>query len=56
MGLIQLGYFDLGPVVITQPDEQKLILLLSNPRDEATQPGFSVLTNLFPAIPQPNES
>lgn len=42
LGLIQLGYFDLGPVVITQPDEQKLILLLSNPRDEATTPGVSL--------------
>ena len=41
LGLVQLGYVDLGPVVITQPDEQKLILLLSDPRDEATTPGVS---------------
>ncbi len=41
LGLVQLGYYDLGPVVITQPDEQKLVLFFSNPRDEATRPGVS---------------
>jgi membrane protease subunit HflC len=40
--LVKAGEFGLGPVVVTREDEQKLILLLKNPRDEATQPGISL--------------
>jgi membrane protease subunit HflC len=40
--LVKAGEFGLGPVVVTREDEQKLILLLKNPRDEATKPGISL--------------
>jgi len=40
--LVKAGEYGIGPVVVTREDEQKLILLLKNPRDEATTPGFSL--------------
>lgn len=40
-GLVVLGRFGWGPVVVTQEDEQKLILLLGRPREEATKPGVA---------------
>lgn len=39
--LVKAGEYGIGPVVITREDEQKLILLLKNPRDQATSPGLS---------------
>jgi membrane protease subunit HflC len=38
---VKAGEFGIGPVVITNEDEQKLILFLKNPRDHATRPGLS---------------
>lgn len=40
-GLVQLGGYDLGPLVITREDEQKLVLLRERPRETATEPGLS---------------
>ena len=39
--LVKAGEYGLGPVVVTREDEQKLILTLGNPRDQATKPGLS---------------
>jgi membrane protease subunit HflC len=39
--LVKAGEYGIGPVVVTREDEQKLILLLRDPRDEATRPGLS---------------
>ena len=41
VGLIQLGYYDIGPVVITREDQQKVVYLLQKPREKATEPGYS---------------
>lgn len=41
VGFVKAAEFDLGPLVVTREGEQKLILLLGNPRDQATQPGLS---------------
>ena len=41
VGFVKAAEFDLGPLVVTQEDEQKLILLLGTPRDHATEPGLS---------------
>jgi membrane protease subunit HflC len=40
--LVKAGEYGLGPVVVTREDEQKLILLLGNPRERATQPGLAL--------------
>jgi len=40
--LVKAGEYGIGPVVVTREDEQKLILLLKDPRDKATQPGLSL--------------
>jgi membrane protease subunit HflC len=40
--LVKAGEYGLGPVVVTREDEQKLILLLKDPRDQATRPGLSL--------------
>lgn len=42
VALVKAGEFGIGPVVVTREDEQKLILLLKDPRDEATRPGISL--------------
>ena len=42
VGLVALGELGFGPVVVTQEDEQKLILMLGDPRDSATEPGWSL--------------
>lgn len=39
--LVKAGEFGIGPVVVTREDEQKLILTLGDPRDEATKPGLT---------------
>jgi modulator of FtsH protease HflC len=39
--LVKAGEFGIGPVVVTREDEQKLILTLGDPRDEATTPGLT---------------
>jgi membrane protease subunit HflC len=39
--LVKAGELGFGPIVVTREDEQKLILLLQNPRDQATKPGLS---------------
>jgi membrane protease subunit HflC len=39
--LVKAGEYGFGPIVVTREDEQKLILLLKNPREHATQPGIS---------------
>ena len=39
VGLVELGRHDVGPLVITPPDRQKITLLLSNPRQILTEPG-----------------
>jgi modulator of FtsH protease HflC len=39
--LVKAGELGIGPIVVTREDEQKLILLLQNPRDKATKPGLS---------------
>lgn len=41
-GLLVLGRLGFGPVVVTTEGEQKLILLLGNPREEATGPGLTL--------------
>lgn len=41
-GLVALGRLGVGPVVVTREDEQKLILLLGDPRTEATTPGLTL--------------
>jgi membrane protease subunit HflC len=41
VGLVKAAEFDLGPLVVTRADEQKLILLLGTPRERATEPGLS---------------
>ncbi len=40
-GLVQLGTFDVGPIVITREDQQKLIFLRELPRESATEPGIA---------------
>jgi membrane protease subunit HflC len=40
--LVKAGEYGLGPVVVTREDEQKLILLLGDPRDRATGPGLAL--------------
>jgi modulator of FtsH protease HflC len=40
--LLVLGEQGIGPVVITREDEQKVVLLLGNPRDAHTAPGLSL--------------
>lgn len=42
VALVKAGEYGIGPVVVTREDEQKLILLLKDPREEATQPGLSL--------------
>jgi modulator of FtsH protease HflC len=39
--LVKAGEFGIGPVVVTREDEQKLILTLGDPREEATKPGLT---------------
>lgn len=41
-GLVALGRLGVGPVVVTREHEQKLILLLGDPRKEATTPGLTL--------------
>ncbi|MGI9432070.1 MAG: protease modulator HflC [Myxococcota bacterium] len=41
VGFVKAAEFDLGPLVVTREDEQKLILLLGNPREQATEPGLA---------------
>jgi len=41
VGFVKAAEFDLGPLVVTREDEQKLILLLGTPREHATRPGLS---------------
>jgi membrane protease subunit HflC len=42
MGLVFLGEQGWGPVVVTREGEQKIILLLGDPRDVATKPGLTL--------------
>ena len=42
VGLIWLGEFGWGPVVITRENEQKMILFLGDPRGAVTQPGWAL--------------
>jgi len=41
-GLLAAGRLGFGPMVVTTEGEQKLILLLGSPRDEATEPGITL--------------
>ena len=41
-GLIKLGEWGWGPIVITREGEQKLLLLLGDPSDAPTRPGWSL--------------
>lgn len=41
-GAVVLGGHDIGPVVITRADQQKLILFLGSPRSKPTQPGITL--------------
>jgi membrane protease subunit HflC len=41
VGLVKAAEFDIGPLVVTRADEQKLILLLGTPRERATEPGLA---------------
>lgn len=40
--LVKAGEYGIGPIVVTREDEQKLILLLGNPREKATGPGLAL--------------
>jgi len=40
--LVKAGEYGIGPVVVTREDEQKLILLLGDPRERATEPGLAL--------------
>jgi membrane protease subunit HflC len=42
LGLTALGRQGIGPVLVTQEDQQRILLLLGNPRDEHTEPGVSL--------------
>ncbi len=42
VGLVALGQQGIGPVVVTREDQQRIILLLGNPREEPTGPGLSL--------------
>jgi membrane protease subunit HflC len=42
VGLVLLGMQEIGPIVITREGEQKIILRLGAPRDEATRPGVAL--------------
>ncbi len=42
VGLIAAGRQGIGPVLVTREDQQRLLLLLGNPRDEHTGPGLSL--------------
>jgi membrane protease subunit HflC len=42
LGLVALGRQGIGPVLVTREDQQRILLLLGNPRDEHTQPGLSL--------------
>ena len=46
VGLVAAGNVDLGPVVITPEDEQKIILLLGDPRT-VTEPGWTLRVPLL---------
>jgi membrane protease subunit HflC len=42
VGLIAAGRQGIGPVLVTREDQQRILLLLGNPRDEHTEPGVSL--------------
>ena len=48
-GLIQLGRYDLGPVVVTRDDQQKVIFRLQKPV-EVTEPGLSLRIGVVPGL------
>lgn len=50
LGLVALGRLGWGPVVVTREDEQKLILLLGNPRQEATEAGLALRIPLLEEV------
>ncbi len=45
-GAVQLGNYDVGPVLITREDEQKLVFVRQSPRGEATEPGMTWRTGI----------
>ena len=48
--LVKAAEFGLGPIVVTREDEQKLVLFLKNPADQATKPGISFRIPLFTEV------
>lgn len=42
VGLIAAGRQGIGPVLVTREDQQRILLLLGDPRDEHTEPGVSL--------------
>lgn len=50
MGLVKLGEQDIGPVVITAEDQQKLIFVLDRPSGAHTQPGIWFRWPLFSTV------
>jgi membrane protease subunit HflC len=42
VGLVALGQQGIGPVLVTREDQQRILLLLGDPRDEHTEPGVSL--------------
>ena len=50
VGLAALGRQEIGPVLVTREDQQRILLLLGNPRDEHTEPGVSLRLPLLEEI------
>ena len=48
--LVKAGEYGFGPVVVTREDEQKLILTLGDPRDQATRPGLALRIPLLQEV------
>jgi membrane protease subunit HflC len=48
--LVKAGEYGFGPVVVTREDEQKLILTLGDPRDQATRPGLALRVPLLQEV------
>ena len=50
VGLVALGQRGIGPLLVTREDQQRILLLLGNPREEHTGPGLSARLPLLEEV------